>query len=251
MNPVLVLNGVRASYPGRPVLHDIDLQLPRGQWLALIGPNGTGKSTLLQVIAGLHRHEAGEVRIGGHCVASDPLAARRAMGFAPPPEQLPAELSGRQALELLAKLRGHPADLDGALALAERLQLDPWLGRRIAEYSFGTRQKLAALQALMGDPPLIVLDEVLNGLDPTSSWTLQQVLRERVEAGVSVLLSTHSLELAERRADRVALLQGGRIGRDWSGEALGALRSAEGGLLGAVAACLRVESGSAVEVDAG
>ena len=236
MSNALELHAVEAGYHGQAaVLRGIDLVLPRGQWLALIGPNGAGKSTLLQLIGGMLAVRSGQVVIAGWPINRKPLHARRALGFAPPPERLPAELSGRQTLELLASLRGTPEDLAAALGLAERLQLSAWLARPIAEYSLGTRQKLAALQALMGDPALIVLDEVLNGLDPQASWILQDVLRERVANGASVLLTTHALELAERCADRVVLLLDGRLRMDWQGAELAALRDARGGLLEAVA----------------
>lgn len=239
MSHALALQAVEAGYPGQPaVLRGIDLCLPRGQWLALIGPNGAGKSTLLHVIGGMLAARAGQVLIDGWPMHSEPQRARRALGFAPPPERLPAALSGRQTLELLASLRGTPADLDAALMLAERLQLSAWLERPIVEYSLGTRQKLAALQALMGQPALIVLDEVLNGLDPQASWVLQSELRKRVAAGASVLLTTHALELAERCADRVVLLLEGRIRMDWEGPMLAELRGAPGGLLQAVASHL-------------
>jgi ABC-2 type transport system ATP-binding protein len=238
MNLALELHAVDAGYPGRPVLRGIDLCLPRGQWLAVIGPNGVGKSTLLQAIGGLIPVQSGHVAIDGCRIDQAPLAARRALGFAPPPERLPVDLSGRQVLELLARLRSTPDALAASLVLAERLQLSAWLERPVAEYSLGTRQKLAALQALMGDPALIVLDEVLNGLDPRASWALQNILRERVAAGASVLLTTHALELAERCADRVVLLLDGRVRMDWQGSDLASVRGAEGGLLAAVASHL-------------
>ena len=238
MSPALELRDVSLGYGQGVIVREARLTLPRGQWLFLVGPNGCGKSTLLRAIAGLLPTLHGEILIAGQPLRPDPLPARQSLGFAPPPERLPAELSGLQALQLLAHLREPAQALDDALALAERLQLTPWLQRPISQYSLGTRQKLAALQALMGRPVLIVLDEVLNGLDPLASWTLQQILRERVEHGASVLLSSHALELAERCADRVTLLLGGRLQADWQGTELAGLKTAAGGLPAAVASRL-------------
>jgi len=116
----------------------------------------------------------------------------------------------------------------------------PWLARPVGEYSLGTRQKLAIVLALIGRPRLIVLDEVLNGLDPLAAYALKQALRARADAGACVLLATHGLEVAERFLDRAVLLLDGRIAADWNAEALAAMRSdPDGGLEHAVVEILR------------
>jgi ABC-2 type transport system ATP-binding protein len=156
------------------------------------------------------------------------------------PERLPAELSGRQCLELIAELRGETASLAASWALAEALRFLPWLDLPVAGYSLGTRQKLCLLLALLGQPRLLLLDEVLNGLDPLAAWALKQELRSRVDAGSSVILATHGLEVAERFLDRAVLLLDGRLAADWGSAELAAFRAdPEGGLEHAVSERLR------------
>jgi ABC-2 type transport system ATP-binding protein len=222
------------------VLRGVDLELNGGELVGLIGPNGAGKSTLMRCIAGLEQLQQGKVCIDGIDIAVDALAARRQLGVAVEPERLPALLSGQQCLELVADLRAQTAMLAESQALSEALGLMPWLRRPVGEYSLGTRQKLAIVLALVGAPSLIVLDEVLNGLDPLSAYALKQALRIRADAGACVLLATHGLEVAERFLDRAVLLLDGRIVADWDARALAGFRTdPEGGLEHAVVEILR------------
>jgi ABC-2 type transport system ATP-binding protein len=222
------------------VLRGVDIRLNAGELVGLIGPNGAGKSTLLRCIAGLEQPHAGRVQIDGVDIAGDALGARRRLGLAVEPERLPPLLSGLQCLQLVADLRAESASLPQSLALAQSLGLAPWLSRRVEEYSLGTRQKLAIVLALVGAPALLVLDEVLNGLDPLAAYALKQELRLRADAGACVLLATHGLEVAERFLDRAVLLLDGRIAADWDSEALAAFRAdPEGGLEHAVVEILR------------
>jgi ABC-2 type transport system ATP-binding protein len=222
------------------VLRGVDLQLNAGELVGLIGPNGAGKSTLMRCIAGLEQPQQGNVCIDGIDIAVDALAARRHLGVAVEPERLPPLLNGEQCLELVADLRGQTAMLAECRTLSEALGLMPWLSRPVGEYSLGTRQKLAIVLALVGAPSLIVLDEVLNGLDPLSAYALKQALRVRADAGACVLLATHGLEVAERFLDRAVLLLDGRIVADWDAQALAGFRAdPEGGLEHAVVEILR------------
>lgn len=226
MNAALELHGLQHRYDEHAVLHGIDLQLMPGDFAALIGPNGSGKTTLLHCLSGLLRPSAGRVLIGGRDLAREPLAAKRALGFAVDPARLPPLLSGRECLRLFAGARGLDAIPEPTLALCATLSLEPMLDRRIGQYSLGTRQKLAIALGLLGEPPLLVLDEPLNGLDPLSAYALkrhlQQLARER---GAAVLLATHSLDVAERFITRAALLVDGRLRRQWRADELDAIRA--------------------------
>jgi ABC-2 type transport system ATP-binding protein len=225
------------------VLRGVDLELQGGELVGLIGPNGAGKSTLMRCIAGVEQPQQGSICIDGIDIAADALAARRQLGVAVEPERLPPLLTGQQCLQLVADLRGEYAALDACAELSSALGLMPWLARPVGEYSLGTRQKLAIVLALIGRPRLIVLDEVLNGLDPLAAYALKQALRARADAGASVLLATHGLEVAERFLDRAVLLLDGRIAADWNAEALAAMRSdPDGGLEHAVVEILRKRS---------
>lgn len=224
--PMLQLDGLQHRYDEHAVLHGIDLVLQRGEFAALIGPNGSGKTTLLHCLAGLQRPSAGRVRIGGHDLARAPVAARGLLGFAVDPARLPPLLSGRECLRLFAGTRGLREVPVPTLALAELLNLGPMLDRRVGQYSLGTRQKLAIALGLLGEPPLLVLDEPLNGLDPLSAYALKRHLQQLAhERRTTVLLATHSIDVAERFIDRALLLVDGRLRRDWPAPELAAIRA--------------------------
>jgi ABC-2 type transport system ATP-binding protein len=236
---MLEIADLHHRYGRHEVLRGVDVALAAGELVGLIGPNGAGKSTLMRCIAGLERPSRGSVRIDGVELAADPLAARAALGLAPPPEHLPSLLTGAQCIALVGEVRGMPVTAP-IRALNEALGLSPWLDRRVHEYSLGTRQKLAIVLALVGAPPLIVLDEVLNGLDPLAAYALKAALRQAADGGACVLLATHGLEVAERFLDRALLLLEGRIAADWDAGALAGFRAdPDGGLEHAVVEMLR------------
>ena len=234
-----------ASYEKHAVLIDVNLTVGRGEWVALLGPNASGKSTLLHCVAGMMAPKSGRVMICGHSLRDDPRGAKAKFGFACAPERLPALLTGRQCLEIYAAAKGLPSIDADVLRLAESFQYLQMLDRFVGAYSLGTRQKLAVLLALLGEPQLVVLDEAFNGLDPASSLALKHHLRARVSEGkCSVLLATHALDIVERYADRAALLLNGRIAHEWRKEELTAMRAhSEEGFEAALAAV-------AVEADA-
>jgi ABC-2 type transport system ATP-binding protein len=213
---LLEVDQLQLAFASNIVLRGVDLQIARGQLLGLVGPNGSGKTSLIRAITGLLPAAAGAVRIGGIDIASDPLGARRQFGFAPDPARLPPALSGRQVLSVAAAARDLNEVPAGTLELAERLGALPWIDRSVGSYSLGTRQKYAILIGLIGDPPLLVLDEVMNGLDPISSHELKLELIARCEAErCGVLLATHGLEIAPTLLTDAVLLNEGRIRHRW------------------------------------
>jgi ABC-2 type transport system ATP-binding protein len=237
---VLAIGSLHAGYDKLVVLSGVDLSVARGEWLALLGPNASGKTTLLHCIAGMLTPSAGSILICGHSLRQQAKAAKGALGFGCAPESLPDLLTGRQCLEIYAAAKGLAAVDAGVLALAEEFAFSAMLDRFVGSYSLGTKQKLAVLLALLGEPALVVLDEAFNGLDPASALVLKRHLRSRVSSGsCGVLLATHALDVVERYSDRAALLLEGRIAREWSREELAALRAAPGeGLeLALAAAC--------------
>jgi ABC-2 type transport system ATP-binding protein len=237
---VLEISALRAGYGDRAVLLGVDLALARGEWIALLGANGSGKSTLLDSCVGRLAPGSGEVRIGGHSIRSDALAAKRRLGYGIAGDRLPPLLSARECLAVQAAAKRLPTIDAEVLELADALRLAPWLDDAIALMSYGTRQKLGVLIALLGEPDLVVLDESFNGLDPASGLLLKQHLRDRVNAGrCGVLLATHALDIAEHWADRVALLHEGRIVREWrKAELSAASRSGGHGLEAVLAAAI-------------
>lgn len=243
MNMRLALRDLHLSYGTDDVLRGVDLCLPAGGLVGLVGPNGSGKSSLMRACAGLVPC-TGHLAIDGIDPRKEPVRARTRFGYATDPGALPGALRGRQCLELVAGVRQQGADaVAQAVAVADVLGLSPWLEREVVEYSLGTRQKLAVVLALLGNPPLLLLDEVLNGLDPLAAFHLKTLLRQRADAGATVLLATHGLDVAERVLDRAVLLLDGRIAADWNRAELERLRASEGGLEAAVVERLRARAG--------
>lgn len=242
-DPVLELRGVHAGYASREVLLGVDLRVARGEWLVLLGANGSGKSSLLDVCVGRLAPSAGSVLIGCHSIVDAPVEAKRALGYANAPERLPPLLTARECLAVQACAKRLAVIDDEVLALADALRLTPWLDDAVALMSYGTRQKLGVLLALLGEPALIVLDETFNGLDPASGLLLKRHLRERIDAGrCGVVLATHALDIAEHWADRVALLNEGSVAHTWNHEELAGLRENRGGGLEAALAQRLAES---------
>ncbi len=191
-------------------LHNVDLVVPPGEFVGLIGHNGAGKSTLLRIVMGLLAPDSGRVSIAGVDVFADPAGARRHLGAVPEEPAVYEFLSAREHLEFVAEVRG-VGDVGAALEVAD---LGSDADRPIREYSQGMRRRTALAAALLHDPALLVLDEALNGLDPPSAARVRGLLRARVEAGRSVVLSTHVAETVERVADRIVVLARGRVAAD-------------------------------------
>lgn len=227
MSAVLEVRDVRAKYGKREILGGVSLRIAAGEWFCLLGPNGVGKSTLLRCIAGGLSPTSGELLIDGRSAISDSLEAKRRLGHACAPDQLPDLLTGAQCLEVYAQAKGLKSIDADVLKLASELRFDPYLDRSVDTYSLGTRQKLCILLALLGAPTLIVLDETFNGLDPGSALIVKRHLRQRLqEYRCAVLLATHSLDIVEHYADGAALLLDGKIVRHWGRDEIAAFREA-------------------------
>ena len=223
---VVEIRGLRAGYGPRTVLENISLSLTAGDWFVLLGPNGCGKSTLLDCVVGRLKPSGGEICIAGHSLAENSYEAKLQLGYGCAPDALPALLTSRQCLEVHAGAKGLAAIGDDLLALAEGLRFTPYLESFVDTLSLGTRQKLAVLLALVGDPLLIVLDEAFNGLDPASALVLKRHLRARIERrGGALLLATHSLDIVEHYADRAAVLIDGKLKHEWPKSELQQLRA--------------------------
>lgn len=236
----LEIVGAHARFGRNEVLRGVSMHIAPGEWFCLLGPNGVGKSTLLQCLSGHVVPTHGAIRIAGVPLSGSQPDAKRHLGYACAPDRLPGLLSGRQCLEVYALAKACDIDPEVA-ALADSLRFTPYLDQYVDTYSLGTRQKLCILLALLGQPKLIVLDEAFNGLDPRSVQTLRQALKQRLSAGCSVLLATHSLDIVEHHADRAALMMAGRIVHEWDRGALAELRRTGGDFEAALAAASEAE----------
>jgi len=201
---------VRKEYGRIVAVERVALDIPGGQFVGLIGHNGAGKTTLLRMLMGVLRPTEGRVLVDGIDVATDPVGARRRMGAVPEEPAIYEYLTAREFLEFIAEVRGH-GDVADALDLAG---LGEDADRLIREYSQGMRRKTALAAAMLDRPPVLVLDEALNGFDPPSAARVKDALRAHVDGGATVLLSTHVVETVEAVADRVVMLAHGTVVAD-------------------------------------
>src|SRR5512143_673074 len=191
----------------------VTLAVPKGALYGFLGPNGAGKTTTLRMIAGILHPTAGRVLIGGDDVVRLPLAAKMRLGFIPDRPFVYDKLTGAEFLRFVAGLYGQ----EGAVVdrrideLLDVFELATWKDELIEAYSHGMRQKLIISSALIHRPEVIVVDEPMVGLDPKGARLLKDLFRQYVNRGGTVLMSTHTLEVAEGMCDRIAIMQGGRI----------------------------------------
>jgi ABC-2 type transport system ATP-binding protein len=208
---VIEVRGLVKRYGRLRAVDGVDLTARPGEVLALLGPNGAGKSTTIKAITGLVRPTAGHVRVAGVDVARRPVTAKAALGYVPDRPYLYPKLTGRELLRFLGRLR-HVGDAEAAAdAWLERFGLNDVQNERIEAYSHGMRQKLTFCAALLHDPPVVVIDEPMVGLDPRAAREVRRLMRERADAGRTVLLTTHQIDVAEETADRVTLLHRGQV----------------------------------------
>ncbi|MBR0873482.1 ABC transporter ATP-binding protein [Bradyrhizobium tropiciagri] len=218
---LLETKGLAAGYGGQSVVSGIDLAIHRGDILGLLGANGSGKTTLLKAVTGQLPLMAGQVSLGGVDLATAPVAAKARFGLAIDPADLPTSLSGRQYLELVASIRGCEGDVWPTGDVIGSLGLGSWLGRPIADYSLGTRAKVAIAAALVGAPPLLVFDESFNGLDPEAAWEARCMIGELAfTRDHAVILSTHVIETVPAFCNRAIFLADGQIVESWDGPSL-------------------------------
>jgi ABC-2 type transport system ATP-binding protein len=203
--------GLTKSYGENPVLEGVDLSVPPGTIVALLGSNGSGKTTTVKILSTLLRADGGTSVVNGYDVATQPARVRASISLTGQFAAVDDVLTGRENLVLVAQLR-HLGDAGGiADDLLARFGLTDAAGRRVATYSGGMRRRLDIAMSLIGDPPVLFLDEPTTGLDPQSRIEVWQMVRDLAGRGTTVLLTTQYLDEAEHLADRIAILHEGRI----------------------------------------
>ncbi|NEA13111.1 ABC transporter ATP-binding protein [Streptomyces sp. SID10692] len=205
---IIEVNGVRKSYAGRDVVDGVSFSVERGEIFGILGPNGAGKTTTVECVEGLRVPDAGTVRVAGLDPVADHDRVTRLLGAQLQESELQARLTVREALELYAAL--YPAPVDWR-PLADRLGLTDRLSTRFAKLSGGQKQRLFIALALIGDPEIVVLDELTTGLDPRARRDTWKLIEEIRDSGVTVLLVTHFMEEAQRLCDRIAVIDRGRV----------------------------------------
>jgi ABC-2 type transport system ATP-binding protein len=211
--PAIAAAGLRKSYGDKLVLNGIDLTVPEGTTFALLGPNGAGTTTAVSIFSTLIGADGGDIRVAGHDVAREPDAVRDAIGVTGQFSAVDGLLTGEENLALMADLR-HLDRAEGRRRIAdllERFDLVDAARKPTMTYSGGMRRRLDLAMTLVGSPRVIFLDEPTTGLDPRSRRTMWKIIRELVAGGVTVFLTTQYLEEADQLADRIALLDHGRL----------------------------------------
>jgi len=194
-------------------VNDISLTIPRGEFFAMLGPNAAGKTTTLKLLAGLMKPTSGTARVCGFDMQAEPLEARRRIAYVPDFPFLYDKLTGWEFFRFTGQLFQMPAARIEANAqeLIARFHLADFVNRPLEGLSHGTRQRVAIVSALLHEPDVFVIDEPMVGLDPQHARVVKDVFKERSLAGVTVLVSTHQLEIAEEMADRIGIIHGGKL----------------------------------------
>ncbi|WP_432890638.1 ATP-binding cassette domain-containing protein [Kribbella sp. CA-245084] len=209
----IAVSGLRKTFGDKIVLDGIDFEVPAGTVFSLLGPNGAGKTTTVNVLTTLIKADSGTVRVAGHDVAADAKAVRSAIGVTGQFAAVDELLTGRENLQLMVDLSPVPAK-DGkriVTDLLERFDLVESADKSAATYSGGMRRKLDLAMTLVGNPRIIFLDEPTTGLDPRSRRTMWTIIRELLADGVTIFLTTQYLDEADELADRIAVLNQGKL----------------------------------------
>jgi ABC-2 type transport system ATP-binding protein len=226
------LTSLTKRYGSFTAVNAIDLEVPRGQLFGFLGPNGAGKTTTLRMIAGILRATSGTVEIGGVDIAKDPIAAKMKLGFIPDRPFIYEKLTGAEFMRFVAGLYDQegPEVEHRARELLALFDLEEWQDELVESYSHGMRQKLIISSAFVHRAEVIVVDEPMVGLDPKAARILKDLFREYVNRGNTIMMSTHTLEVAEALCDRIAIIQAGKIRA--AGTMAELRQSAEGGAEG-------------------
>ncbi len=204
---------VSRNYGSKTAVANLNLEVPQGELFAFLGPNGAGKTTTIKMLVGLLRPSSGTVRVGSHDLTRNTREAVRMIGYVPDQPFLYDKLSGREFLQFVAEMRGmERAEAEAAIGRqSEQFGLQRFLDDLAETYSHGMRQRTVFAAALLHDPPLLVIDEPMVGLDPKSVRLVKDLLRARTGEGKTVFMSTHTLALAEEIADRIGIVDHGRV----------------------------------------
>jgi ABC-2 type transport system ATP-binding protein len=210
---MIKLTNLSKKYGSFTAVDAINLDVPRGELFGFLGPNGAGKTTTLRMIAGILRPTGGTVEIGGIDISANPIAAKSKLGFIPDRPFIYEKLTGAEFLRFVAGLYNQEgAQVEHrARELLALFDLEEWRDELVESYSHGMRQKLIISSAFVHRPEVIVVDEPMVGLDPKAARILKDLFREYTRRGHTIMMSTHTLEVAQTLCDRIAIIQGGVI----------------------------------------
>ena len=210
---MIQFENVTRKYGNKTAVDDLNLEIPSGQLFAFLGPNGAGKTTTIKMIVGLLRPSSGTIRLCGHDVTANNGAANRLLGYVPDVPYLYDKLTGSEFLQFIAEMYGMESG-GAAQKISEQIdafQLQDFVEDLTESYSHGMKQRLAFAAAMLHDPKVLVIDEPMVGLDPRSVRLVKDLLRSKAAAGQTIFMSTHLLPIAEEIADRVGIVDQGRL----------------------------------------
>ncbi|TEU00027.1 MAG: ABC transporter ATP-binding protein [Candidatus Stahlbacteria bacterium] len=210
---MIELQNVTRTFGKLYAVKNLNLKIPDGELFTLLGPNGAGKTTTVKMITGLIKPSVGKIFINGIDVSEFPEKAKEIISYIPDQPFLYPELTGREFIIFVSRLyRMEQKDITmGMESLIDVFRIGDWIDLPASMYSHGMRQKVIFIQALIHNPEVIVIDEPMVGLDPVSARIVKKILRERVRNGVTVFMSTHSLDVAEEISDRVGVIDEGKL----------------------------------------
>ena len=211
---MIELKYLNKSYNGNiKAVDNLNLTIPDGQIFGFLGPNGAGKTTTIKMITGIINSNSGNIFINNINIKENSIEAKKQFGFVPDNPDIFLRLKGIEYLNFMADIYevGSKERINRIKSLSERFEIDKALNDQIQSYSHGMRQKIVIIGALIHDPSVWILDEPMTGLDPKSSFTLKEMMREHADKGNTVFFSTHVLEVAEKICDRFAIINKGKI----------------------------------------
>ena len=211
---MIKINNVSKEYvQGTKVVNNLNLEIKDGEIFGFLGPNGAGKTTTLKMITGTTSITEGSIEINNFDITKEPLEAKKQFGFVPDSPDMFLRLKGIEYLRFMATIYGiDPNSINQKIEdFAKRFEIYDALNKQINDYSHGMRQKIMVMGALLHNPKVWILDEPLTGLDPQSSYTLKEMMKEHTKNGNTVLFSTHVLEVAEKIVDRIGIVRKGEL----------------------------------------
>jgi ABC-2 type transport system ATP-binding protein len=210
---MISLSHVSKSYGTLVAVHNVSLEIPPGSIFAFLGVNGAGKTTTIRMMAGILRPTSGTITLGGYDIASHPLEAKQIIGYVPDRPFIYPKLTGREFLYFICDLYRVPASQTDTRIdrILDEYSLTPWQDALVESYSHGMRQRIAMCAAMVHEPQILIVDEPMVGLDPHGARDFKAALQRYAKAGVTVFLSTHSLNVAEELADHLAIIHRGSI----------------------------------------
>ncbi|MFS1304217.1 ATP-binding cassette domain-containing protein [Streptosporangium longisporum] len=222
MRVIVEATGLHKAFGSTQVLNGVDLHVEEGTVFALLGPNGAGKTTIVRILTTLLRPDRGSVRIAGYDVVHEATGVRGVISLTGQSAAVDDQQTGRENLVMIGRLMhlGAPTARRRATELLERFELVDAMNRRVKTYSGGMRRRLDLAMSLVSQPKVIFLDEPTTGLDPSSRTTMWDAIKDMVASGTTIVLTTQYLEEADRLADRIVLINGGRVVASGTADAL-------------------------------